>query len=188
MSSSRKRGRGRSKRRESENEAFEVNDEKSDDEVNTEKDDRSEEMPVTLPRSNEDETNICFSDDDEDTNVDFDMDTDEDVVRNEEKDGDGDTTGSPLMRDVKDVTQQDNDSSDAKKNDSSPNKHTAVADLEETSMDVDTENHVEEEEGQKKGGKQNTQMDVESRSSPPILNTGKINQVALEEMSRNQHN
>ncbi|XP_044027833.1 uncharacterized protein LOC122864451 isoform X2 [Siniperca chuatsi] len=187
VSSSWKCGRGRKK--ESENEASELNDEKND-EVNTEKDDGSEEMPAscavntpeeTLSPSNEDATNICFSDDDEDMNVDFDMDmdTDEDIARNEEKDGDGDTSGSaamPLIPDVKDATKQNNDSSDAKKNYSSPNKHTTVADLEET-MDLDTVNHVEKEE-QKKGGEQNNWADVDSRSPAAILDAEKKNKLS----------
>ncbi|XP_029298586.1 LOW QUALITY PROTEIN: uncharacterized protein LOC115015426 [Cottoperca gobio] len=138
---SRKCSRGRRKRYESENESSEPNDE-----VNTEK------MPVSnTPEktSNEDATNISFSDGDDDMNVDFD--TDEDIVRNEEDDEVGDTT--PL---IPHVTQQDNDST--KKNDRSLNKVTTVADLEET-MDIDTMSNV----------------DVDSKSSSDFLNTEKKN-------------
>lgn len=180
FSSLRKRGRGKKKRLESEIEASELNHE-NNDEVTTEKDDRSGEIPescavntpeATLSRSNEDAPNIYFSDDDEDMNVDFDMDidTDEDIVRNEENDGDGDTTvAAPAILDVQDVTKQDNDSSDAKKSSSSPNKQSTAADPEET-MDTDAGNHVERED-------HNSCMDVANRSSSAVLNTGKINLV-----------
>lgn len=187
-STSRKRSRGRSKRQESETEASELNDEK-DTEVNAERDDGSEEMPVscavstpekTVYRSNEDATHISFSDGDDDMNVDFDMDTDDDDVRNEENDEDGDTTGSAATPLIPHVTKQDKDSSDTKKNDRSPYKHTSVADLEETT-DIDTVNNVERRQNQKKGGKQNNWIDVDSRSFSDFLNTGKINLVAREE-------
>ncbi|XP_031151492.1 uncharacterized protein LOC116047099 isoform X3 [Sander lucioperca] len=184
-STSRKRSRGRSKRQESETEASELNDEK-DTEVNAERDDGSEEMPVscavstpekTVYRSNEDATHISFSDGDDDMNVDFDMDTDDDDVRNEENDEDGDTTGSAATPLIPHVTKQDKDSSDTKKNDRSPYKHTSVADLEETT-DIDTVNNVERRQNQKKGGKQNNWIDVDSRSFSDFLNTEKKNKLS----------
>ncbi|XP_039675540.1 uncharacterized protein LOC120570916 isoform X5 [Perca fluviatilis] len=184
-SMSRKRSRGRRKRQESETEASELNDDK-DTEVITERDDGSDEMPVscavntpekTANRSNEDATHISFSDADDDMNVDFDMDTDDDIVRNEENDEDGDTTGSAATPLIPDVTKQYKHSSDTKKNDSSPYKHTSVADLEET-MDIDTVNNVERRQNQKKGGKQNNWIDVASRSFSDFLNTEKKNKLS----------
>lgn len=168
--------------RKSENEAPELNDEKNE-EVNTEKDDWLEEMPEsraankteeTVSCSNEDATNISFSDGDEDMNVDFDMDmdTDEDTVRNDE---DGDPNGSPATPLIPDVTKQDNDSSDTEKNNSSPSKHPSVPDL-----DIDSVNNVEKTD-RKKGGEQNNWMDVDSGSSSGFLNTGKINLVFLDD-------
>ncbi|XP_045915514.1 uncharacterized protein LOC123977076 [Micropterus dolomieu] len=163
VSSVKKRGRGRTKRYGGQDEESEPNDEKND-EVNTEKDDGSEEMPAscavntpeeTLSRSKEDAADICFSDYDEDMNVDFDMDTDEDIPRNE--DGDGDTNGSAATP----------------KNDCLPNRDTSVADLEET-MDTDTENHEDE----KKGSEQNNWTDVDSRSPSAIFDTGKKNKLS----------
>ncbi|XP_028452609.1 zinc finger MYM-type protein 4-like [Perca flavescens] len=183
-SMSRKRSRGRRKRQKSETEASELNDDK-DTKVNREKDDGSDEMPVncavntpekTAYRSNEDATHMSFSDGDDDMNVDFDMDTDDDV-RNEENDEDGDTTGSAATPLIPDVTKQDEHSSDTKKNDSSPYKHTSVADLEET-MDIDTVNNVERRQNQKKGGKQNDWIDVASRSFSDFLNTEKKNKLS----------
>ncbi|XP_054461684.1 uncharacterized protein LOC129097029 isoform X2 [Anoplopoma fimbria] len=165
ISFSEKRPRGRRKRQESENEASELNGDEKNEEVNTERDDLSEEMPLncsvntpeaTLSRGNEDTTNISFSDGDDDMNVDFDMDmdTDEDNVRNEENEEDGDTSGSAATPLTPDVTKQDNDSSDTKKRkDVSPNNRPSVADLKET-MDIDTVNNVEKED-QKKQEKKN---------------------------------
>ncbi|XP_074468762.1 uncharacterized protein LOC141753956 isoform X2 [Sebastes fasciatus] len=179
VSLSRKRRSGRSKMRKSENEAPELNDEKNE-EVNTEKDDWLEEMPEsraankteeTVSCSNEDATNISFSDGDEDMNVDFDMDmdTDEDTVRNDE---DGDPNGSPATPLIPDVTKQDNDSSDTEKNNSSPSKHPSVPDL-----DIDSVNNVEKTD-RKKGGEQNNWMDVDSGSSSGFLNTEKNNKLS----------
>ncbi|XP_075962356.1 uncharacterized protein LOC142965335 isoform X3 [Anarhichas minor] len=155
-----KRRRGRKKRQESEIKASELNDDEKNEEVNTERDDGSEQMPPscavntpvgTVTRGNEDATNISFSDGDDDMNVDFDMDMDmdEDIVRNQENGEDGDRSSSPATPLTPDVTKQDNDSSDAQKKEKRP----SVSDLEET-MDIDTANNVEKED-QKKGEKKN---------------------------------
>ncbi len=154
----------------------ELSDENNDD-VNPEKDDRSEEIPAScdvntpektsLP-SNEDATKMSFSDDDEDMHVDFDINTDE------ENSGDGDTNRSaaiPWIPDVQDMTKQDKDSSDIKNADSSPHEDTTAADFEET-MDMDPVSDAEEDD-QKIEEEQSDWMDVDSRSCSPILNTGK---------------
>ncbi|XP_067468322.1 uncharacterized protein [Thunnus thynnus] len=179
VSSSKKRGPRKSTKREKVSSG--LNKEKSD-EVNAEKDDRSEEMSPscavntreeTPSRSNDKASNVCFSDDDEDMNVDFDMDidTDEDTVRNVDNDGDGDTNSpaaTPVRTDVKVTRKRDKHSSDNKKK---GNKHTPDIYLEDT-MDTDTLNNKEKED-QKKGGEENNWMDVDRRDSSAILNTGK---------------
>ncbi|XP_032391770.1 uncharacterized protein LOC116701860 isoform X1 [Etheostoma spectabile] len=181
----RKRSRGRSKRQESETEGSELNDEK-DKEVNTERDDGSEEMPVScaintpeksVHRSNEDATHISFSDGDDDMNVDFDMDTDDDIVRNEENDEDGDKTGSAAEPLIPDVTKQDKESSDTK-NKSSPYKDTGVSELEKETMDINKVNNEERRKNLKKGGKQNNWIDADSRSFSDFLNTEKKNKLS----------
>lgn len=131
----------------------------------------------TPSRSNDNASNICFSDDDEDMNVDFDMDfdTDEDYVRNEENNGDSDTNSraaTPATTDVKVTTNGDKSSSDNKMKDSSPSKQTPDMELEET-MDTDDTVNQAEKENQKKGLEENNWMDVDCRDSSAILNTGK---------------
>ncbi|XP_034748086.1 uncharacterized protein LOC117956880 isoform X2 [Etheostoma cragini] len=181
----RRRSRGRNKKQESEPEGSELVDEK-DKEVNTERDDWSEEMPVscavnspekTVYCSNEDATHISFSDGDDDMNVDFDMDTDDDIVRNEENDEDGDKTGSAATSLIPDAMKQDKDSSDTK-NDSSPYKDTSVAEVEEETMNIDTDNNEERRKNPKKGGKLNDWIDVDSRSFSDFLNTEKKNKLS----------
>ncbi|XP_036948803.1 uncharacterized protein LOC119016720 isoform X3 [Acanthopagrus latus] len=152
-------GRGRPRKQEREkNAASELKD------VSTERNDWSEETPEscdmntpekTLSRSNESATKMSFSDDDEDMNVDFDMDFDSDEdIRNEEYVGDGDSV-------VVDKTKQDNDSSDAKKTDGSPEYHSSVANLEEAK-------HVAKDDP-RKGAEKNGG----SRRSCATLNTEK---------------
>ena len=159
-------GRGRPRKQEREkNAASELKD------VSTERNDWSEETPEscdmntpekTLSRSNESATKMSFSDDDEDMNVDFDMDFDSDEdIRNEEYVGDGDSV-------VVDKTKQDNDSSDAKKTDGSPEYHSSVANLEEAK-------HVAKDDP-RKGAEKNGG----SRRSCATLNTGKILLVSQE--------
>ncbi|XP_040909011.1 uncharacterized protein LOC121191726 isoform X2 [Toxotes jaculatrix] len=184
VSSLRKNVRGRGRRKKNENEEPELNDKKNH-EVNTDSDDRPVKCAVRTPeetpsRSNEDATNICFSDDDEDLHVDFDMDidTDEDVRNEEENDGDGDSEGlaaKPVMADVRETTKQYKDTGGSKKKQSSPNKHITDIDLEEP-MDIDTENRVEKKD-QEKEGKQTDWMDVDSRRSSAALNTEKKNKL-----------
>ncbi|TMS18608.1 Zinc finger MYM-type protein 4 [Larimichthys crocea] len=150
VSSSRKRGKSKTQKQESEAEPSELNDERND-EVNSEQDD--DEMPescdVDTPEktveTTEDASKMWFSDDDDDMNVDFDIDTDDDV-RNEDNDEDGDTSRSapiPWIPVEQDTTKHDNDSSDTKKTVSPPNMDTAVSDHEE-SKDVDEVNNVEQ--------------------------------------------
>nr|XP_046274081.1 uncharacterized protein LOC124074833 isoform X2 [Scatophagus argus] len=164
VSSSRRRGRGRSRKEDSENETPELNDEKND-EGNTGKDDGAEEVPMccdintpekTLSCSIEEATKPFFSDE-EDMNVDFDIDvdTDDDGVENEGNGGDSDTDSSksmPLMPDVRNMTEQDDDSSETEKTNSSANEDTTVADLENT-MDIDAVNQAVNKD-QKKGEEQ----------------------------------
>ena len=159
-----KRGRGRPRKQERGNEASELKD------VSTDKNDWPEDKPdKTWSHSNENATKMSFSDDDEDMNVDFDIDFDSDEdIRNEEYIGDGDTNVS----DVVDKTKQGNDSSDAKKTDSSPAYRSTVADLEEAY-------HVEKDLP-KKGAEQNRG----SRRSCATLNTGKFLLVSLEESEK----
>ncbi|KAG8004892.1 Zinc finger MYM-type protein 4 [Nibea albiflora] len=151
VSSSRKRGKRKTRKQESEAEPSELNDERKN-EVNSERDD--DEMPescdVDTPEktaeTTEDTSKMWFSDDDDDMNVDFDIDTDDDV-RNEDNDGDGDTSRStqiPRTPVEQDTTKHDNDSSDTKKTDSPPDMDT-VSDHEE-SKDVDEVNNVEEKD------------------------------------------
>ena len=164
-----KRGRGRPRKQERGNAASESKD------VSTEKSDWSEETPEScdmntpekiLSHSNESATKMSFSDDDEDMNVDFDMDFDSDEdIRNEEYVGDGDSV-------VVDKTKQDNDSSDAKKTDGSPEYHSSVANLEEAK-------HVAKDDP-RKGAEKNGG----SRRSCATLNTGKILLVSQEESKK----
>ncbi|XP_059205277.1 uncharacterized protein LOC131984472 [Centropristis striata] len=136
-----KKKKSRKKKPESEDDDFYL-----DDEVNTERDDWSEEQLAgnapedTASRGNEDATRMSFSDGDDDMNVDFDvdMDTDEDI-RNEERNGD---------------TTKENDDSRA-------------ADPEDV-MDFNAVNNSETQD-QKKGAEQNNWMDVNSRSSSDKL-------------------
>ncbi|XP_050925183.1 uncharacterized protein LOC108898774 [Lates calcarifer] len=184
--SSRKRGRGQGRRKESENEESQLNN-KINDEVNSENDNKSEDLPVKCAvktpedatGGHEDATNIYFSDDDEDMNVDFDIDidTDEDV-RNEEDYGDGDSNGLaavPVMRDVKETAKEDKNVTDKKQKESSPNKHTADSDLEET-MDADSDGDVEKKD-EEKGQDETDGMDVDSSSSSAALDTEKKNRL-----------
>lgn len=163
-------GRGRPRKQEREkNAASELKD------VSTERNDWSEETPEScdmntpekiLSHSNESATKMSFSDDDEDMNVDFDMDFDSDEdIRNEEYVGDGDSV-------VVDKTKQDNDSSDAKKTDGSPEYHSSVANLEEAK-------HVAKDDP-RKGAEKNGG----SRRSCATLNTGKILLVSQEESKK----
>jgi len=146
---SKKRRRGRRKRQETETEESELDEEAQHEEATSEKEEpppsRAVDAPEGTPtRGNEDTTRVSFSDGDEDMNVDFDADTDEDV-RNEGYEGDGDPSGSAATPRTPEVTEQDNGSRDAWKEDGSPDQSPGVPDCEET-MDTDTENSVEEED------------------------------------------
>ncbi|XP_047200190.1 uncharacterized protein LOC118124568 [Hippoglossus stenolepis] len=170
VSSSKKRGRRKRKKSESEES---VQDEEEHDEGDAESDDQSEEVPAkcaeeTPSRSNEEATNVSFSD--EDTNVDFDMDEDtDDDVRNDNRDGDVGSDGSAAMpprTQVKGRTEQDEDVSDNKK-ERSPHKNSTDTDPEET-MDVDAE-----ETDKVTGGEGADSREVDTSGSSAALNTEK---------------
>ncbi|XP_062291642.1 uncharacterized protein LOC133996101 isoform X2 [Scomber scombrus] len=172
------RKRGRPKKTESKKASSELNKEKRDA-MNTEKDDKPDEISLSCAVNTREErpscskgnaSNICVSDDDDGLNLDFDMDldTDDDIDRILENDSDGDTNSpaaTPVIKDVKVTKKTDNHSSDKKKGSSS--KSTPDTDLEGT-MDSDAE-----KENRKKGEGESNWMDVDCRYSSATLNTGK---------------
>lgn len=125
----------------------------------------------TPSRSNEDASRISFSDYDEDMNVDFDTDSDGDIDRNKGKHESKNSAATPFIPDEQDMKKQDNDNSETKRTNSSPNSYTSAVYFEE-SMDMDEVSDVGRED-QNKEEEQNDWMDVDSRSPAPVLNTGK---------------
>ncbi|XP_026203996.1 zinc finger MYM-type protein 4-like isoform X1 [Anabas testudineus] len=172
-----KPGRGRTGKWDSEGEEAELSDE-NHDEVNSEREDRTEDVPVKrakeTPTQSKEETAICFSDDDDDMHVDFDIDidTDEDV-RNEGNNEDGHSadsaTATPMRTDMKGTTNQNTDISEGDKEEDSPDED--CGDVEDT-MESDIENDVDEED-QETRGEQMDRMDVDSSSSDAMLSTEK---------------
>lgn len=155
--------------------------------MNTEKEDKAEDMPVkgdiSKPVEKKSfstalEPSIYFSDDDEDMNVNFDIDidTDDDNDRNEEIAADGRSNSSgakPSVLDEDKTTEvkKSNKDGDEEQKNKSPDEHSA----DEEAMDIDTENHVEEDYDEY--DEDDDWMDVDSNASAPTLNKGKLNLV-----------
>lgn len=183
--SKRKQSQRKKKKKEIEKEQPEPNEHEA---VNTEKEDKAEDVPVKSDISKPVEKksfstalepSIYFSDDDEDMNVNFDIDIDtddDDDDRNEEIAADGRSNSSgtkPRVTDEDATTEvkKSNKDGDGEQKNTSPDEHSADEELAEA-MDIDTENHVEEDYDE-----DDDWMDVDSNASAPTLNEGKLNLV-----------
>ncbi|KAG7501391.1 zinc finger MYM-type protein 4-like [Solea senegalensis] len=151
---------------------------KNNSDVNSEDEDRSEDVPVKgdekqLSPSNRDSRNM-YSCEDEDMNVDFDVDLDTD----EEREKHGDPSRSPAVSETSsanETAKRGKQKRGRKKKENSTNNHYADSDQEET-RDIDSEEYLEEEE------EQADSMDVDSSRSFATIDAEKRNKLLAKMM------